>query len=132
MFSIELFSILVVQHGTINKKHHCPLCPLKFTSKNKLSVHMNSHTKLKRNYELNMILQIVSKCFFFSIILAHQCEYCSQRYRYSGDLNKHLRLHLGENIYKCPDCPKDFRLPQELRQHSYEHYKEQKAKNIEK
>lgn len=50
IFSNESLLILVVHHGTVIKNHHCPLCPLKFSQKNKLTVHMNSHTKLKRNY----------------------------------------------------------------------------------
>lgn len=54
-----------------------------------------------------------------------ECDFCGQSYKYKGDLNKHLRSHLGEKIYKCDECDKRFKFPNELRKHSFEHYKEQ-------
>lgn len=54
--------------------------------------------------------------------LAHKCQYCERAFTQSGDLNKHLRLHVGENTYKCNLCDKSFRLQMDLRKHSYEHF----------
>lgn len=63
--------------------------------------------------------------FFF---LDFQCNYCEKVYAHRGDLTKHLRTHIGELIYECDICPKKFRLPRELKLHSFEHYKEEKER----
>lgn len=57
----------------------------------------------------------------------NQCPYCDKTYKYIGDLNKHLREHLGENIYKCKECPAEFKRPLDLRKHSFDHYKNSNA-----
>lgn len=63
------------------------------------------------------------------LFLDYHCDYCEKSYRYIGDRNKHLRIHLGEKIYKCPDCPKKFKYHTELQKHSFKHYKEQNKTN---
>lgn len=55
---------------------------------------------------------------FFS---EYGCEYCDKVYKYRGDLNKHLKTHLGDLLYKCDLCPKQFRYSYELKEHSYMH-----------
>lgn len=62
---------------------------------------------------------------FLIILTAFNCDYCPQTYKYKSDLIKHLRTHLGEEVYKCEECPRRFKFSIELRKHSYEHYKEQ-------
>lgn len=66
----------------------------------------------------------------FILFLAYHCDYCDKVYRHLSDLNKHLRVHLGENIHKCTLCTRDFRLPTDLKKHLFEHYKEEKQKSI--
>lgn len=63
--------------------------------------------------------------FKFESFAACKCPHCGRAYSQSGDLNKHLRTHVGENIYKCSVCEMTFRLPWDLRRHSFEHYKAQ-------
>lgn len=62
---------------------------------------------------------------FFSIIyfnfLAYHCSYCSRSFSQSNDLTKHIRSHVGLNMYRC-HCGASFRLQTELRKHSYTHY----------
>lgn len=68
---------------------------------------------------------------FFS---AFMCEFCDVSYKYKGDLNKHLRIHIeGGKIHKCPveSCGLSFYYPEELEQHEIEHYKMDKEKNKE-
>lgn len=59
---------------------------------------------------------------------AYVCEYCDRRYAYQQDFKKHLRTHVGDNIYKCEICDKGFLLHRHLNKHLLEHYKEERLK----
>lgn len=54
----------------------------------------------------------------------YQCQYCDKAYAQSNDLTKHLRSHLGPNIYKCEieGCGEAFSKYSELKVHKQEHY----------
>lgn len=57
------------------------------------------------------------------------CDFCDNSYKYKGDLDKHLRTHLGSKIYECKTCHMQFQYALELQRHSFVHYKEEKEKN---
>jgi KRAB domain-containing zinc finger protein len=59
-----------------------------------------------------------------SIQSYNSCEFCSKAFAQNGDLNKHKRLHVGENTYVCSEagCTEAFRLQSELRDHMKVHY----------
>lgn len=59
------------------------------------------------------------------------CRFCSQSYKYNGDLNKHLKTHLGDKIHECDKCPERFQYPMDLQKHRFEHYKEEKEKEAD-
>lgn len=61
---------------------------------------------------------------FFPSITAYKCEYCDRAFTQSGDMKKHLRLHVGQFPYQCTECSESFRLQTELRNHSFQHYAE--------
>lgn len=69
----------------------------------------------------NCELMAIFTYFFFA---EFECTHCSKAYKHRGDLNKHLRVHLGEKLYKCLKCPEAFRLPWQLEKHSFIHYEE--------
>lgn len=54
----------------------------------------------------------------------HKCEYCRKAYSQSNDLVKHLRTHLGPNIYRCDidDCTESFAKFNQLKNHKMIHY----------
>ena len=54
----------------------------------------------------------------------YQCQYCSKSYTQSNDLVKHLRTHLGPNVYKCDinDCSEAFPKFTELKNHKMIHF----------
>ena len=37
-------------------------------------------------------------------IIKLRCEYCSYTSSYKGNLQQHLKIHLGEKSYKCNQC----------------------------
>lgn len=64
---------------------------------------------------------------FLLYFSAFECELCTDRkYAYKQDLMKHIQTYHGINAYKCNQCDKSFRLFLDLRQHSFEHYKQEK------
>lgn len=87
------------------------------------------HTGERRNY-ICLYNSLYCKNYHLSIFLAaYVCEYCPDRkYRQKGDLTKHLQTHFGSNIYRCDSCEKAFRLFDDLKKHSFEHYKEEREK----
>lgn len=76
---------------------------------------------------------LLSKVYFRNIFSfsAFECEFCDRKYAHKGDLTKHLQIHVGNNIYTCEQCGMGFRLHLELRNHTYEHYKQDKQKSGE-
>lgn len=54
----------------------------------------------------------------------YPCQYCGKAYTQSNDLIKHLRTHLGPNVYKCDidDCSEAFPKFTELKNHKVEHF----------
>lgn len=60
------------------------------------------------------------------------CEYCEKVYKYRGDLNKHLKTHVGDMLYKCDLCHKQFRFMLELKEHLYVHSQDQSGSDANK
>lgn len=135
---VEFFNLYVV----IGHRHRraeeqtCDLCTMKFSTVYNLKRHLLTHTGEKRKNNISyFIFNCVNKVAInhcknrFS---AFKCQYCERAFAQGGDLNKHLRLHVGENTYKCELCDKRFRLQMDLRKHSYEHFQnETKGEPIE-
>lgn len=87
-----------------------------------------AHTHWRKTYKIHTHIAYVFsmdtfKHFLHFIFAAFKCEYCDRAFTQSGDLNKHLRSHIGEKTYQC-ECGEKFRLQIELRKHSYQHFQE--------
>jgi uncharacterized Zn-finger protein len=56
------------------------------------------------------------------------CSFCQRSYAQSNDLVKHMRIHVGQNTYKCEfeNCTAAFRLHGSLKEHLLLHYKAMK------
>lgn len=110
------------------EEQKCQICSQVCQTKRSLKRHMLIHTGEKRNFPSNAFLTQVDNWFltensFVFVVLAYKCQYCDRSYRQSNDLNKHLRIHLGENTRQCTICPQTFKYYAELRKHLEEHYK---------
>ncbi|XP_059146349.1 uncharacterized protein LOC131933796 [Physella acuta] len=49
--------------------------------------------------------------------LSHTCPVCNDSFTCSGELTRHLKMHVDEFPYKCSQCGKAFRLKIQLIQH---------------
>ncbi|CAL4176018.1 unnamed protein product, partial [Meganyctiphanes norvegica] len=47
----------------------------------------------------------------------YQCCYCDKSFHNSSNLNRHIRLHMGERPYKCNQCGHAFAQKQHLATH---------------
>lgn len=94
---------------------------MRFFSSDHLKRHKRTHTG---NDIATFVLSSLYETFSFSGEKPYQCEFCEKAFTQNGDLNKHKRVHVGENTYKCtePDCTDAFRLQMELRDHMRIHY----------
>lgn len=83
--------------GTLPRNFPCGFCEKRFASRWAQENHERSHTKEK----------------------PYHCKFCSSQYSQKGDLVKHLaKVHVGENVYECDQCPESFRLIKDLKFHT--------------
>ena len=73
----------------------CSRCGKPFTQKQKITRHLNTHTKHK----------------------PFQCEICNKRFSLELMLKQHMRIHTGEKPYKCDICGKTFKTSSSLTIH---------------
>ncbi|XP_067635468.1 zinc finger protein 91-like [Eurosta solidaginis] len=103
--------------------HRCEFCPLAFPSASERRLHSITHkgndaetrernlvalreeeAKLKKELGVNpkrrKIIDEESK--------RYPCCICEKRFVKSPNLLRHLRIHLGDNVYRCEFCPQGF------------------------
>lgn len=132
IFHHDILFVLLGRHRLTDddKRHQCTFCPMKFFKRDKLTRHIRTHTGEKRKFwsiTLDDTLFLESSV---SLLIAFKCPFCSDRaYAQKGDLTKHIKLkHVGNKIYNCDNCQEGFQYYADLKTHSFEHYKEEKAK----
>lgn len=85
-----------------NSKYQCKDCDVAAKTKMLLCVHyMRVHLKIKNKI----------------------CPYCSRPFASQGDLTRHIRIHSGDNPFKCdyPECTSEFKTTGDLKKHKVVH-----------
>ncbi|NXR53711.1 ZF64A protein, partial [Hippolais icterina] len=82
-----------------DKPHKCEVCSKCFSRKDKLKMHMRSHTGVK----------------------PYKCKHCEYAAADSSSLNKHQRIHSNERPFKCQICPYASRNSSQLTVHLRSH-----------
>lgn len=82
-----------------DKPHKCEVCNKCFSRKDKLKMHMRSHTGVK----------------------PYKCKHCDYAAADSSSLNKHQRIHSNERPFKCQICPYASRNSSQLTVHLRSH-----------
>ena len=87
------------------KNNLCNQCGMLFPKKQKLSVHLRTHTK------------------------PYQCNQCNESFVEKCNLTAHLRIHSNKNSYRCEHCDKVFAWKHQLNYHLTTHRKTLKCSN---
>uniref|UniRef100_A0A672SAR0 Uncharacterized LOC107593629 n=1 Tax=Sinocyclocheilus grahami TaxID=75366 RepID=A0A672SAR0_SINGR len=89
----------------------CKFCTKSFLRARYLRRHILTHTEVKP-YRCKTCESCFSRYDHLKLHQAHgdmlQCKYCPRRFKLSGQLKVHVRLHTGEKPYGCANCGEHF------------------------
>ncbi|KAG5892928.1 hypothetical protein JTB14_006242 [Gonioctena quinquepunctata] len=126
--NLRLFRIHRRMHYPQNKAWECETCGKKYSSKNLLEEHVNTHLGV-RPYVCNICgKDFASKYTYKAHEKTHEsrprpfkCEQCNKSFLSQQNLTQHERTHLGMKEYACHLCAKQFGSAHNLEVHSIVH-----------
>nr|XP_022900651.1 zinc finger protein 37 homolog isoform X2 [Onthophagus taurus] len=126
--NLRLFRIHKRMHYPQNKAWTCETCGKRYSSKNLLDEHINTHTGI-RPYICQLCgKDFASKYTFKAHVKTHevrprpfQCLQCNKSFLSQQNLTQHERTHSGVKEYSCHLCDKLFGSVHNLEVHSIVH-----------
>ncbi|XP_048003360.1 zinc finger protein 391-like isoform X2 [Leguminivora glycinivorella] len=114
-------------HMGVVTHYRCKLCPVKFTDRKKLRIHVKgNHIGLKYTcdvcqrvfYTRSELTQHLNVHFKWSM---HPCDICGLTLSTKNSLQRHKLVHTGDRPYTCEICNKQFRHKHSLNDHILTH-----------
>ncbi|XP_018333812.1 endothelial zinc finger protein induced by tumor necrosis factor alpha [Agrilus planipennis] len=126
--NLRLFRIHRRMHYPQNKAWTCDICGKRYSSKNLLEEHINTHTG-NRPYICSLCgKDFASKYTFKAHEKTHevrprpfQCQQCNKSFLSQQNLTQHERTHSGVKEFACHICGKQFGSAHNLEVHSIVH-----------
>lgn len=120
---------LLEHQGVVAPAMQCPVCMVWLKNEHSLRLHRFTHDST------DTVCPHCSKtCSSRTALRAHvkyahklttslQCTYCEKSFKQQRNLEEHMAIHTGLQLYNCPHCPKECR----SRSNMYVHIKQRHA-----
>lgn len=126
--NLRLFRIHKRIHYPQVKSWSCETCNKKYSSRNLLEEHINTHTGARPHVCETCNKNFASKYTYKAHIKTHQirprpfeCSQCNKTFLSQQNLNQHERTHNGVKEHVCVQCGKAFGSPHNLEVHNIVH-----------
>lgn len=126
--NLRLFRIHRRIHYPQVKSWACEACGKRYSSKNLLDEHVNTHIGVRPYICETCGKDFASKYTFKAHIRTHEvrprpfeCNQCTKTFLSQQNLNQHEKTHLGVKEYVCHQCGKAFGSPHNLEVHNIVH-----------
>ncbi|XP_076756055.1 uncharacterized protein LOC143426465 [Xylocopa sonorina] len=126
--NLRLFRIHKRIHYPQVKSWPCETCGKRYSSRNLLEEHINTHTGVRPYVCDNCGKDFASKYTYKAHVKTHEvrprpfeCSQCNKTFLSQQNLNQHERTHNGVKEYVCHQCGKAFGSPHNLEVHNIVH-----------
>ncbi|ALC49247.1 CG2889 [Drosophila busckii] len=120
---------LLEHQGVVAPAMECPICGVWLKNEHSLRLHRFTHDSKDTDCP-----HCAKKCSSRTALRAHikyahklttnlQCTYCEKSFKQQRNLDEHMAIHTGLQLYNCPHCPKECR----SRSNMYVHIKQRHA-----
>ncbi|XP_046602152.1 zinc finger protein 300 isoform X1 [Neodiprion pinetum] len=126
--NLRLFRIHKRIHYPQSKSWPCETCGKRYSSRNLLEEHINTHTGVRPYVCETCGKDFASKYTYKAHVKTHEvrprpfeCSQCSKSFLSQQNLTQHERTHNGVKEYVCHQCGKAFGSPHNLEVHNIVH-----------
>ncbi|KAH8265164.1 hypothetical protein KR044_010615 [Drosophila immigrans] len=120
---------LLEHQGVVAPAMECPVCGVWLKNEHSLRLHRFTHDSTD-----TVCPHCAKTCSSRTALRAHikyahkltttlQCTYCEKSFKQQRNLEEHMAIHTGLQLYNCPHCPKECR----SRSNMYVHIKQRHA-----
>ncbi|XP_001354861.3 transcription factor grauzone [Drosophila pseudoobscura] len=115
--------------GVVAPAMQCPVCGVWLKNEHSLRLHRFTHDSTNtacphcsKTCNSRTALRAHIK-YAHKLTTSFQCTYCEKTFKQQRNLDEHLAIHTGLQLYNCPHCPKECR----SRSNMYVHIKQRHA-----